>query len=435
MKQIALIASEKPDADLISHSLFRWTYLGDGQSPRPTFDQHNFDAVVISSDVPPETIGTLFNQLENQHPAIKRALWAPYDALPGLVQNRIDRLSHRILPLPIKKEALDRALTHLLDENIEDAPDLNKPLDWSEAVSLLQRTARDASHISNTAIRPFTTDGLLVQMQIVLPSQPRKYELFRASLRVDWQGPIRPSLSQRLFSNAKHPVLRAVGTLYPQQELYVRKVGDDEFVYALLLPWQRQERTTLVLGVLAQEHLQDAQSLMQTLHQMTLEELSQFFVQLSEEVFQYATEYDWIVTDNYVGPDRRGEPTSFVSRHVFSGRRRTILPQLKELSDWFVDRFDGFTLALFLICILLSFSDTVLTFAFVVRGQFNELNPLMAYLIELGPWAFASVKTLMSAVIIWSLGRFQYVRAGRPALILLTAGYTVLNLYWLVLLI
>ena len=390
--------------------------------------------VIATTKVPLAPLAELFEKLSKTHVGVKRAVWAPYEELPQLVQRRVDRLSHRIIPRPIKQDALQRALRHLLMEGEEEAPDKERCLDWTEAVNLLQRTARDASAISNTAIRPFTTESHLVQMQIVLPSKPRRYEMFRSGLGVDWNGPLRPNTVQRWFGWGTHPVAAAIGQLFPGQELYVRELENDDYIYALLLPWQRKNRTTLVLGVLTENNTEDAQALMQTLHHMTLEEVSQFFVQLSEDVVQYATEYDWIVTENYVGPDRRAEPTGFINRHVFSGKRRTILPQLRGLSDWFVDRFDPITLTLFLLCMALSLSDTILTFLYVVKGTFAELNPVMALLIERGPWTFATGKTIFSVAIVWSLGRFQYVRLGRPALLVLTAGYLALNVYWLALL-
>ena len=58
-------------------------------------------------------------------------------------------------------------------------------------------------------------------------------------------------------------------------------------------------------------------------------------------------------------------------------------------------------------------ADALLTLSHVRRGA-RELNPLMAYLIEIGPGAFVAVKVLLSLLALYSLvvylPRFRHAR-------------------------
>ena len=88
------------------------------------------------------------------------------------------------------------------------------------------------------------------------------------------------------------------------------------------------------------------------------------------------------------------------------GRRKEDLPK-----TFLVDRYSPYLLAAIVGILFLSVMDALLTLYLLSRGAF-ELNPVMAFYIELGPYSFLAVKYALTcvAVISFLLLRNIYIR-------------------------
>jgi hypothetical protein len=226
------------------------------------------------------------------------------------------------------------------------------------------------------------------------------------------------------------------------QELYGKAVDSVEaHAYLAILPWRREARVTVVLGFVGgadERTVSDLRAALAQVHRIGVEESLEFAMPKApaergsgESKAWYSKEYDWVVTDGYVGPDRRARPTRFLSRYLIFGQRRGVLRNLPVEANPFVDRLKPEIATLAFAYILLSVVDTVFTWWFVSRGIFSELNPLLRALLSSNPLAFVAVKNLMSLTALLVIVRFQLFRMGRAVLWINAAAYAILDTYWL----
>jgi hypothetical protein len=144
---------------------------------------------------------------------------------------------------------------------------------------------------------------------------------------------------------------------------------------------------------------------------------------------RYVPDYDWVVTAQYAGPDRRAKPTGFANSFLVFGKRKE-LPGGLETGGGFVDRFKPWVLAAFAAYLLLSSIDTVLTWVIIGGGRAQELNPVLRPLIGTHPVAFVVVKNLFSIGSFFCVARFQLFRLGKLLVAANLLLYVVLDLYW-----
>ncbi len=96
------------------------------------------------------------------------------------------------------------------------------------------------------------------------------------------------------------------------------------------------------------------------------------------------------------GTDRRARHTSpFAIRSLF-GARRHYRRKADTRKYFFVDLYSPLSAAVLLITLVLSVVDAFLTLALVGRS-INELNPVMAFFLELGPLQFILAKWFLTA--------------------------------------
>ena len=121
----------------------------------------------------------------------------------------------------------------------------------------------------------------------------------------------------------KHPAVRMLGGLSHRSEVYAKSVpGARLTAYLVLLPWQHERKLTAVLGLLTEAPRADLWPLLREIHAEAIDELTEFALPQLEEtsgVGQAIPEYDWILTADYAGVDRRRKPTSFLNRFVLFG--------------------------------------------------------------------------------------------------------------------
>lgn len=121
----------------------------------------------------------------------------------------------------------------------------------------------------------------------------------------------------------------------------------------------------------------------------------------------------WNDVDRRARPERRSYSAGTLVRSAVSPRR--MAGRRKDDRRYpMLDRFDSGMLALAVILMLLSVTDSVLTLTLISRGG-TEFNPFMNTLLQHSVWAFTSAKMLLTAI---------------PSIILVAAGNFVLFNRW-----
>jgi len=140
--------------------------------------------------------------------------------------------------------------------------------------------------------------------------------------------------------------------------------------------------------------------------------------------------HDLVATQSYVGKDRRRNTGTAFDRYAFHGKRSFVPAQIAELTITFADRLSPTAKRYFCAYVLLSLIDTVCTFVFVRNGTVNELNPLLAPLLEGHPWKFFAIKNMLALSAFLGIARFELIRFAKYGLPLLVGLYLLLDLYW-----
>lgn len=128
------------------------------------------------------------------------------------------------------------------------------------------------------------------------------------------------------------------------------------------------------------------------------------------------------------GTDRRKKTTNPLSlKWSFRGRRRGGRRSTDD--DRFVDRYSGwFTLALVIILVLCVF-DGLATLSHLVNGTATELNPIMGYAIQLGPYKFILLKLALTFACLLLLLFYRNARGVKKALLCIMFVYVLLTFY------
>ena len=120
---------------------------------------------------------------------------------------------------------------------------------------------------------------------------------------------------------------------------------------------------------------------------------------------------DEMIVERRSGTDRRRNSTINLRMLLLGGRREHGRRKEDKLKTFLVDRYSPYLLAAIVGILFLSVIDALLTLYLLSRGAF-ELNPVMAYYIEMGPYSFLAVKYALTcvAVISFLLLRNIYLR-------------------------
>jgi CheY-like chemotaxis protein len=386
----------------------------------------------------------LLRHCEGQLPSVKRLLVASWDDLPGLVKQRLGGLAQRVVQPTARPENLRRAVAEVLGDGVEEVSRAGVEetgageLGFSQMDLLLRWTARRAAQVSGVVIRQLPAAGNDLQLQMVLPSG-KGYERFREEVVEHWHGPVKPRDEPASPSARRHPVVALLGDLDERHELYARRVdGEVEmYAYLALLPWRREKRVTAALGICRQGFLEILRQLILDVHRFAVEEVAELplpTIPSRAEATgpgQTVLEYDWVVTDSYVGADRRKAATPFLGRFSLFGRRRRIPSRAARTGDNFVDRLAPWVRWYALAYLILSLVDTALTLWCVRRGTVGELNPLLRPLVLHRPWLFLVVKNALSLAIFYLVARFHLFRIGKLVLAVTVGVFALLDLYWI----
>jgi hypothetical protein len=442
---VLLVCPSAEDAALMSDALGDIS-LSHCISPEEAFrhlNEHNI-GLIIATYVLNDTDGVAFlDRCRTLHPTIVRMLWASYDEMQAVLKKGKKDVYSRVLPKPGKAAVHKRVVDNLLkpsEATTGSTEGLGDARAWADAYNVMRNTAVHGCQISGSVIRPMPDDPQCMELQLVLPKN-EDYEALRTSLPEKWNWPLKP-MDQSLSRKAKkHPVVVSIGEIWDNQELYVRAIGDtDGFLYAMFLPWEREEKLTLILGLCVPTVDGRHQVLLKDIHNSLTQEVSQFVVPdygentAEREQGAYVAEYDWVVTPQYVGPERRDKPTGILNAYLYIGKRLHIPHSILTRSGGFVDKMQKWVWVCLLVYLGLSTMDTVLTWVYVSQGTFTELNPLLRPLIGQHPWGFVLVKNSLSILSFLLVARFQLMLPGKILLGLNLFLYFALDVYWLILL-
>ena len=120
---------------------------------------------------------------------------------------------------------------------------------------------------------------------------------------------------------------------------------------------------------------------------------------------------DEMIVERRSGSDRRKNSPINLRSLLLGGRRERGRRKEDLQKTFLVDRYSPYLLAAIVGILFLSVMDALLTLYLLSRGAF-ELNPVMAFYIELGPYSFLAVKYALTcvAVISFLLLRNIYLR-------------------------
>jgi len=108
--------------------------------------------------------------------------------------------------------------------------------------------------------------------------------------------------------------------------------------------------------------------------------------------------------------DRRKRTPVLFNKYLISGRRTLPRRQEDRLVVQYVDRYNSKILGMILVTLGLSLLDAIFTLLLVDSGA-REVNPLMAYYLDLSPSLFLLIKYLLtcSAVILILFCKDRYI--------------------------
>jgi hypothetical protein len=404
-----------------------------------------YRAVLVNFDLghaPGVEAEEILHYCKRERPDLKRFLYATYDALPHVIGRRMRRYVQSVLALDgdprkgaqlIKRALRGSVLPHYEPtENqisVFDAEVLFGP----QVLRLLKLTAEFLGGVPGIVIRNLPKDAGDRHVEFVAPMNAA-FERVRCELPRYWGWPLKER--HQSAKKIKHPVAIAFGELAPRQELYARKLSDEEYVYVAIMPWRKRKRATVLVGVLSRAATGDHRRWIEACHQRAQHNVGEYYLPRvpaqadSLMKVRYVQEYDWVVTDNYSGPDRRAKPTTFVNKHMFTGRRKTVPENIRELAGGFVDRMPKWVLTCVCAYLALSMVDTVLTWVMVSSGKVVEMNPLLRPLIGRHAIRYIVVKNGLTLASIFVVARFHLFQLGRVVLPLNVAMYVVLDVYW-----
>jgi hypothetical protein len=444
---LLVIASNPKDADLLQDifSDFPCTQVESYPEALNHVCAHAVAGIFVAFETDcAEILG--FMQEANKHqPDAQKILWADYTQLPAIIGTPLGDLLNRIMPKPGKAETMQRVIAELFDTGNSTSPNdtfyeqTHAAFDWLNAEKLLRWSTTSACHISGCVLRCLPTDLRAGQMQFVLKNDDAADALIER-LNDHWGSPYKSANTSMSLREKQHPLVKHIGRLWKPQTLYMRQVHDQEtYVYLIVLPWEKKPKLTIILGIHSTSIKLPYTQILEGIHQDAFDEVSQFVVptrigDLRElDGPQYISEYDWVMTHSYLGPDRRAEPTPFLNQYAYHGKRKTIPKIIEDGQGAFVDRMAPWVLYLFVFYLFLSSLDTCFTYWFVRSGDVIELNPLLRPLITEHPWIFVFVKNLFSISSFLLVARLQLFRIGKILLPFNVAVYFCLDIYWFIL--
>lgn len=452
--KVLLVTHDAEDLSILQRALkdFDLYTATDGVDALKLMERTNMDLIISEFRMPGVSGIELLHQTRIDHSDTKRMLRAPYSELTALIKvlqqkeaglHNDDKLAAEVLAKPGEPAKILRVVKQVLGQTpvFQEPTEFSKKvLTWERAKDMLQWTAAKAARIRGVIIRPFPDDHSVTQIQLVI-QQTERMARFRDSLPQRWEWPLKPRDQSLPSNHKKHPVVKKLGKIWGEQELFVQQVFEEDiYLYLLLLPWERENKTSLILGIHAETPDDKIFSALEEVHEYITMHVSRLVVpeavtdEKTGEGPAYLPDYDWVIANEYVGPDRRDKPTSFLNQYVMIGKRLKIPQNMLIHTEAFVDRLERWVIYCFFAYLFLTTIDTVFTLLFVRAGVVQEANPVLRPLVEGYPWTFLLVKNLFSLTSFFVVARFQLSRVGKVLLPFNIIFYLSVVIYWFVLL-
>ena len=422
---------------------FEVVAASDEASARAAIDARHFELLLSQSRLPGTTGLALARVHAERSPGARRILLAAYEEVPEILGERGGELLFKVIPQSPRAEKLRRLVAEALrghEEVSVSGVSGTGTLSRQEAEELGRWTAARLTQVQGVVIRQLPQDPLDLELQFVV-LRTNRLEALRRDLVKRWLWPLKPRGGKPAPDDRRHPVLRRLGSLSAQSEVYAQPTANGAFLYLALLPWSGESRVTCALGLCTQAPNRELRAIVESAHRSALDEVAEFPVpQLGpdDEVSgagQPILEYDWIATPDYVGPDRRRAPTSFLNRHIFVGRRKRVPSLLRRKGNWFTDRPPPFVWRYAAAYVALALIDTLLTYQCVRDGTVREANPFLRPLVLHAPVTFFIAKNGIALLAFLVVLRFHLFRRGLHLLRATVLGYLLLDLYWLILIV
>lgn len=380
-----------------------------------------------------------------------RILTANHDELRYILRTRVSELFRHVVPregpatnVHSLVSALRAPARAASDERPEAPPTAEeREKSWLAVVELLEWTISEAVRVPGVVIRTFKPGPNKVEIQLVF-RLGRDFEKFHCELPRRWRWPARARAGE-VFTEVDraHPTVQNLGEIEQDQEIFVRKLaGTADGAYLAILPWSKDDHITVAVGMWISDTATEEERAARTrvitdLHAKATREVPQFTLPRLDNTtdgVRYLLEYNWAITKNYVGPDRRRQDTSLVNRYMFVGRRKAVAPNVAKRAGGFVDRVPSWVGGYFGAYAVLATIDTFFTARYVSGGQVVELNPVLAPLVVHHPWLFLLAKNVFALVSFAIIVRFHLFRRAKYVLSASVGLYAALDIYWAVLL-
>ena len=105
-------------------------------------------------------------------------------------------------------------------------------------------------------------------------------------------------------------------------------------------------------------------------------------------------------SDRRSGNDRRKSGTVSLRSFLRGGRRENFRRQEDKNSFFYVDRYSQSQFGAIIVILFLCVADALLTLLLTSHGAV-EINPIMAYYLNVGPYAFLAVKYFLTCLAIF----------------------------------
>jgi hypothetical protein len=99
------------------------------------------------------------------------------------------------------------------------------------------------------------------------------------------------------------------------------------------------------------------------------------------------------------GLERRLRVRPALKYLLLGGRRKSARRAKDKNAFIYVDRYSPHLMVLIVLLMILSLADGIFTLHLIARGA-TETNPVMAYLLDIGPWPFMAAKFFLSCLAI-----------------------------------
>jgi hypothetical protein len=126
------------------------------------------------------------------------------------------------------------------------------------------------------------------------------------------------------------------------------------------------------------------------------------------QVYMEMTDPDTILLSNRSGKDRRTKSSFNIRSFLFGGKRAKIRRQADTNKIFYVDQFSPEFFAIIVSIILLGVIDALLTLSLLNRGAY-EVNPIMKYFLQIGPYTFFFFKYLITIASLFCFLMFRNV--------------------------